>query len=126
MLYNTIKWPYQPKHSPSYVRCAFSVYYFGTLCSHEAHLLRYVNKSYDLLCEQYYVTCATARICDIRKLRYGTNGVAEYHLQGSSESHVPWIINLSFKSQTTPIIFAIHMPYIVDSLFFRSTYSNTR
>ena len=41
----------------------------------------HVNKSYHLLCEQYYLTCATARIGDIRKLRYQINGVGEYNLQ---------------------------------------------
>ena len=63
----------------------------------------YVNKSYDLLCEQYYLT---ARIGDIRKLRYQINGVGEYHLQGSDALHVPRIF-FSFKRQTTPIIFAL-------------------
>ena len=41
----------------------------------------HVNKSYHLLCEQYYLTCATERIGDIRKLRYQINGVGEYNLQ---------------------------------------------
>ena len=85
-----------------------------------------MNKKYDLLCEQYYVTCATARIGDIRKLRYQINGVGGYPMQGSNVSSVPWIILFSLSAELGRLFSQLHMPYIVVSLFFRSTLSNTR
>ena len=95
-------------------------YYVGTLCSHEARPLIYVNMSYDLLFEQYYLTCATARIDDIRKLRYQINGVGGYHLHGSNASHVPWIYFFSLSAKLLRLFSQLHMPYIVVSFFFEA------
>ena len=76
-----------------------------------------MTKSYDLLCEQYYLTCATARIGDIRKLRYQFNGVGEYHLHGSNASHVVTMDTFCSRLNANQLRLSpqLHTPYIVEN-----------
>ena len=63
------------------------------------------------------MTCETARIGDISKLRYQINGVGGYHLQDSNASRVPRIIFSSLSAELVRLFSQLHMPYIVVRFF---------
>ena len=62
-LYNTIKWPYQPKHSPSYPRSRKGVSKgntFGSVCLS----VRTLN-SKTIACSGFFIAMVLSLLCDV-------------------------------------------------------------